>query len=173
MKSKAKNKIIKEILGTFTLVIAVIIIFRYDDIKGGFFPESLNLKQTSGIITTSETNYHVGVKGVAGHRFIIKYKYEANGKNLTSDKINFGKKSFRSKEKAEEVIKKYPIGKEVVVYYEIDNPSFAILEPKVNYNSEFLIVLAVLGSFILFLLVIIFQRFRKKRPQTKLIKSKK
>lgn len=173
MKSKVKDKAIKEIFGTFILIIAVIVLFRYEDIKGGFFPDSIHFEQTTGTVITSKMNYHVGVKGASGYRFIIEYEFKIHGIKHTSDKVNFGSKSFRRKKKAEKIIEKYPVGKEVVVYYETGNPDLAILEPQNNSNSEFFIVLAVLGSFILFLLAIVFQRYRKKRPQTKIIKSKK
>ena len=173
MKSNVKNKAIKEFVGTFLLVIAVIVLFRYEDIRGGFFAESIHLESTQGLIITSKVNFHAGMRGVSGYRFIIEYEFEVKGLKYFSDKVSFGNKHFRQKSKAKAITSKYPVGKIVTVYYETDNPELSILEPKDNSNTEFFIAILIFGGFIISLIAMVFIRSRKKTPRTSINKSKK
>tara|TARA_B100000767_G_C19519803_1_gene431955 strand:+ start:121 stop:645 length:525 start_codon:yes stop_codon:yes gene_type:complete len=162
MKKNIKNKAIRDISGTFLLVIAVVLLFRYEDIRGGFFPETINLESTKGIITTSKVSFHAGSRGVSGYRFIVEYEFKVKDRKYVSDKVSYGNKHFREKLKAEEITNRYPIGKKVTVYYENNNPELSILEPKENSNNELLIALTIFGSFIIFLIGVLLVRLRNK-----------
>ena len=59
--------------------------------------------------------------------YSITYKYNVNGKDFVSDVVSF---AHSSTETDSEYINRYPVGKNVIVYYSSDAPKFSILERK-------------------------------------------
>ena len=95
-----------------------------DEIKGIVLSDFINYKTTEGKITNSGTQLETGRYS---SRLIIdvRYAYEVNSIPYTSKLINFA----ADYHKIDYYLEKYPHGKKVLVHYEINNPSFAVLEP--------------------------------------------
>jgi hypothetical protein len=52
------------------------------------------------------------------------------------DRVAFSQGTLvNSKENAEKVVQKYPLGAEVKVFYNPSNPAYAVLEPGVGLNA--------------------------------------
>ncbi|NQY38401.1 MAG: DUF3592 domain-containing protein [Alteromonadaceae bacterium] len=168
-----KTKIAFEIVGTLILVVIAILLARYDDIKGGFFLESINFKTTQGRIISSDINYHIGANSAPGYRFKVKYEFKVEQKKYISNSVNFGSKVLKDKHRAEEVIRKYPVGKEVIVYYEKDNPGFSTLEPNKNDNNQFILTFTFFSLLILVVIAILYYRLRSPQKENKKIKIRK
>jgi hypothetical protein len=61
----------------------------------------------------------------------VQFKYSVEGVNYVSNNIFAGRGEYKSprRSSAQNIVKKYPEGKKVLVYYNPDNPSEAVLEP--------------------------------------------
>tara|TARA_B110000238_G_C16064060_1_gene411894 strand:- start:731 stop:1240 length:510 start_codon:yes stop_codon:yes gene_type:complete len=165
MNPKAKATF--EIVGTLILVIGAIFLTRYEDIKGGFFLDSINFETTQGKIITSNVNYHIGVNSAPGYRFRVEYEFEAEREKYTSDSVSFGSKILKDKHRAEEIIKKYPVGKEVTVYYEKNNPDFSTLEPTKNSNDDLILTFAIFVFLIFSVIAILYFRLKTNSNKNK------
>jgi hypothetical protein len=61
----------------------------------------------------------------------VRYTYQVIGSEFTGDKITFGfGKGYGSEAKAQQALANYPVGKQVTVYYDPENPASAVLERK-------------------------------------------
>ena len=79
-------------------------------------------KTTSGIITKSEIEI-VGRWGSAGYD--IQYEYVIDHRTYTGSQIDYSTKiDYTDK------LKKYPLGKQVTVYYDSEKPQYSALEKK-------------------------------------------
>ena len=67
------------------------------------------------------------------YRANIIYEYKTSGKEYSSSEINFWITSDLDEEKIRGVVAKYPVGKSVLVYYDPDNPTIAVLEPEPSW----------------------------------------
>lgn len=76
----------------------------------------------------------------------VKYQYSINGITYFSEKISMGKFSTSSRNQAQKIADKYPPGKEVVVYYNPDNPDEAVLEPD---ETIYVLIVFILGALVL------------------------
>jgi hypothetical protein len=120
----------------------LIILVRYHDVRGSFFPDSYQFKQVSGVIDESSNEY-----ASKGAGFNVRYKYEVSGQTYTSDRVGFSWKSSRDKEKIKALLDRFPIGKEVIVFYASNDPAFSVLEPNRNSKTEFVAVFCMLYAF--------------------------
>ena len=77
----------------------------------------------------SDTNRH-DQKRITTYAAAIRYAYEVDGKPYESDQIQLGGSSETSQpEEFEGMVKRYPEGKRVKVYYDPADPATATLEP--------------------------------------------
>lgn len=61
----------------------------------------------------------------------VEYSYEIAGASYHGKKISFGlAQGYNSAHKAQEIIARYPLSRQVIVYYDPANPSDAVLERK-------------------------------------------
>jgi hypothetical protein len=116
------------------LVLLVIGFVRRNDIKGTYFTDPAALSRTAGIITSSEVICR-NPKGGKVYEYSIRYKFRVNEKELESDRITFAPPVSNQRGFAEAYVSKYPVGKEITVFYEKDNPSFSVLEPEEKDES--------------------------------------
>jgi hypothetical protein len=87
---------------------------------------SLAWPTARGRILHSEATMRLG-KG-ARHHPDISYEYDVAGKRYTSSLIRFSGAHFRSNDGAQRVVERYPVGAEVPVRYDPENPALAVLE---------------------------------------------
>jgi hypothetical protein len=79
--------------------------------------------QTSGIITKSETEI-IGRWGSAVYD--IRYEYVVDNKTYISSQVDYSTKNTDYTEQ----LKKYPLGKQVSVYYDSMKPHYSTLEKR-------------------------------------------
>ncbi len=66
---------------------------------------------------------------------VVTYNYSVEGQNHTGSRISFGGHSYTRKDHVQEVVKKYPAGKQVRVYYDPDFPVQAVLERRAGFGN--------------------------------------
>jgi len=113
-----------------------------------------NWSKTTGVIVTSK-NHNQGAappKYNGYKRAEIEYQYYVNEKKYKNNKVKTGYLSFTPSKKGYRFIDTYPLNKEVVVYYDPNNPTQSAL---VNgYDSTFYIMF--IGSGLIFIIVGVF-----------------
>ena len=111
------------------------------EIKGS--RESRNWPRTQGTITYSgvlksthrDSNHRTQTTYIPK----VSYRYQVKGRKYTGDRIEFGVgESGGSMKSAQKVKDRYPSGKKVPVYYNPQDPKYAILEAGFTWRSVFL-----------------------------------
>lgn len=87
----------------------------------------------SGGRRRSSVTYHAGVVTA----------YEVHGTRYTTDKVSFGATDSSSRRRADEVVRRYPKGEEVKVFYHPARPGVAVLEPGVSAGVYIPLVIGV------------------------------
>jgi hypothetical protein len=84
---------------------------------------------TTGKIVKSRVEL-AGGRDMATVEARIMYEYQVGGRQYQCDQIHSGDKFFEmiSKEETYDLVDRYPVGREVTVYYNPDNPAEAALE---------------------------------------------
>ncbi len=84
---------------------------------------SSNIEEnTIGTIVHSESRIVLGK--VSAKIYFIKYKYSVNNREFIGDLVNY---NWPSKD-VDLILQKYPVGKDVTVFYDPSKPNFSILE---------------------------------------------
>jgi hypothetical protein len=65
----------------------------------------------------------------------VVYNYQVGGQNLTGDRRRFSEASTSSARRAQEIANRYPVGSQVTVYYDPDNPQVSVLETGVGIGG--------------------------------------
>jgi len=122
------------------LIICLLTIFSYRDyVKAVFLPVS-SYSHTVGTVIVSQLR-EVEARGYAKPVYYVVYEYEVNGRQYTSDKIDFKFIQTDGTESGEEaVLATYPVDKHVVVYYQRSHPEFAVLQPDVPIPTKIFII---------------------------------
>lgn len=104
----------------------------------------------TGVVTVSELGKHVGHDrdDTTTYRADISYDYVVNDRSYRNGVVNFGSLQTSDPSTARRVLKRYPVGLQVPVYYNPAEPQDAVLEPGLDGGSWFL---PIFGS--VFLLV--------------------
>lgn len=89
-----------------------------------------NWSSTSGTVLMSSVQLSRSSTGGSSIYPVIVYQYEVNGKTYQSQSIRAGDKYLKVNVswQAQETVDKYPIGKQVTVYYDPNNPAECALE---------------------------------------------
>lgn len=92
--------------------------------------ESQNWASTTGTIMMSSVQSRRSGTGGYSTIPVIVYQFEVNGKTIQSQNIRAGDKYLKVNVswQAQETVDKYPIGKQVTVYYDPNNPAECALE---------------------------------------------
>ncbi len=91
--------------------------------------ESKKWPQSEGVVTSSEIIKSSDSDGTS-YRAKITYNYQVDDKTYSSNKISFGEYSSPNKNKAQDIIDKFPVGN-VTVFYDPEDPARSVLEPGV------------------------------------------
>jgi hypothetical protein len=80
----------------------------------------------------------------------IQYSYQVDGRDYTASRVDyFEDDDFENEDKAIGVTEKYPVGKEVNVSYDPQDPASAVLEPGITgSNATWSWVMIGLGGFL-------------------------
>ncbi len=72
---------------------------------------------------------------------VVEYTYEVGGQSYTSRAVRFGfNPTFNNEAKAQAALAPYPVGGQVTVYYNPDNPAEAVLERSAGGSNVGLIL---------------------------------
>lgn len=111
----------------FVAVGTVFVILSLWDLFDAFACRSW--KTADGVIVVSDLERSADSDGVS-YRAEISYRYRVNGEELVASRARFGDRMNTSWSKpAVRLVTKYPVGKEVTVLYNPENPNEAVLEP--------------------------------------------
>lgn len=83
---------------------------------------------TEGSVIVSELERRRKKKSTTYEAAVV-FKYEVAGEELEGDKIWFGQYSSSNRSEMQALLRQYPVGKKVTVYYSPDEPSAAVLQP--------------------------------------------
>lgn len=78
----------------------------------------------------------------------IKYSYKVLGQSYENNQFSFGSEGtgYDTRKKAEGILAKYPIGNQVTIYYDPNNPQQAVLERKYDSTGAILaVIVGILG----------------------------
>ena len=96
---------------------------------------------TQGEVIESKLEHHRGSSGKKGRRgptysVHVVYRYSLDGADLESDRVWFGG-DYSTSDRAgmQAVVREYPVGSRVTVYYAPDNPGLAVLKPGAFVSS--------------------------------------
>lgn len=134
----------------FGIIGTVMLIKYFRDKKKA--EESQNWSSTPGIITESyvrkEENRDSDGYPTTSYYPEVRYAYEFLGTKYTGDKIAFGESVGGSLKKAQDALAQYPVGKNMAVYYDPNNPEDAVLERRVSGKMMLIIgIIFLLVSF--------------------------
>lgn len=92
---------------------------------------------TNGTVTSSE------VAGAMKYYPSVSYTYIVDSTVYNSNRISNMNFNTKNRSVAEEVLKKYPLGSEIKVYYNSADPSKALLEPGINTVNILLLAFGI------------------------------
>lgn len=77
----------------------------------------------------------------------VVYNYQVGGQALVGDRRRFSDSSSNNARRAQEAINRYPMGTQVTVYYDPNNPEICVLEPGASVGGfiALVITLGLLG----------------------------
>jgi hypothetical protein len=105
------------------------VLSNWHDIKGSYLSDLASFSSAEGRIVSSST-YTSKQKRTTYYHYSIEYEFAVDGKSYRSDEITFDNNYSINQEFAQIYINKYPVGKNVTVYYDPHDPSFSVLEPE-------------------------------------------
>jgi len=118
-----------------------------------------------GTVTISEVTRNSSADGGVSYSPEVTYEYTASNQHYESYTIKFGENSYSSRRKAEGITSGYPVGKEVTVYYDPQDPGRSVLEPGVSGGSYIVLGIGVLFALIGLVTVPLVIIFRTQRAE--------
>jgi Protein of unknown function (DUF3592) len=141
------------VLGLFVLILSgALVVFdgyvgwvAYRQIRAQNYPT------TAGVVTHSAVEGHGGRH--SNYRPNVQYKYAVAGVTYSCNRYRFGD-VYAFEGKAHQIVGEHPVGTQVRVYYNPDDPADALLQPGVDGGDLFLatfllpfnLLLLVIGS---------------------------
>jgi hypothetical protein len=78
----------------------------------------------------------------------ISYTYQVSGAEFTSKRMTYaGTKSYSKRENAEEAVALYPIGTQLMVYYDTKNPKEAVVD-RTAKRSNMMLIFGIMFIFV-------------------------
>ncbi len=147
VNAKSNAMIMLVILLIFGLVLGGVGVYRY---KLG--QKSADWPSVKGKITYSHAQPR---KAKTGHEYMptVKYNYIVNGTSYTGTRITSSDEYQKTLTGAEDILRDYPVGKDVSVYYDSSNPRVSLLETGIKRNVYVLLLGAAACFFFSFSIV--------------------
>ena len=109
-----------------------------------------NWPQTEGIIQSAKMTHRSNKHEIYGVK--ISYQYKVANISYSSERVSFGELETAEQSHAQAILDRYPIGKQVMVFYSTANPASAVLETGIHgqtwvtlsVSALFLIIVTVL-----------------------------
>jgi hypothetical protein len=135
MASRPGSPIAQGIVAVACLAVGMVLTFMYGLPMYRRAEASLNWPTTSGTVETSEVTSSF-TKGKTKYSPSVSYSYDVNGMRQTSNSIwASGGDSSTVKSVHQAVVDKYPVGSTVKVFYDPEDPAYAILEPGITSTN--------------------------------------
>jgi len=118
--------------------------------------DSKSWPTTVATVQESTVKTNVDEEGGSTYYAQVLYDFEVNRFAYSGDQVAFGDFSSNDSERVKEIVKRYPEGNEVVVYYQPDNPDLSVLEPGLTARAwvipSFGFVFLIVGIFMAIML---------------------
>ena len=103
--------------------------------------ETLSWKETEGVVNESRV-LHLGVRRYVAS---VEYRYVVDGEMMQGTVVESGPDipTYSSAAPPRRVVARYPVGKKVIVYFDPQDPSKAILEPGLSRGSLLIFILGM------------------------------
>lgn len=104
-----------------------------------------------GTVTSAETRiarHPAGDRARSSTKAVVVYSYSVEGIKYSSDRISFVQDGAGSGHEAHQIVRRYPFGKKVKVYFNPDDPRVSVLEPGMSLSS-----FMPLGAGVVFIIV--------------------
>jgi len=137
-KGKGKNSYVNPLV---IVLFAGIVIGFYGVYKVYKGYESQNWPTTEGKIIVSRIS---GAKRTIGRRVFIKYEYFVKGNRYVSSRISYTL-IIGDYSSSLEILREYPEGSKVTVYYNPDNSMDAVLKTEISGQISWIFILSVLA----------------------------
>jgi len=99
---------------------------------------------TEGVVISSEVTQSTDDEGSESYYPTVSYTYTINEIVHINNTIKFSDTSYNDLRKAQAVTGNYSVGKNIVVYYDPENPENAVLEPGASGGSYIVLTFGVL-----------------------------
>ncbi|HOV91443.1 MAG TPA: DUF3592 domain-containing protein [Syntrophorhabdaceae bacterium] len=130
-RAKGRNWMLLFVLGGLVVLVYGISLI-YEAISSYTWPVC------KGKIITSEVSLRKNIKGGSIDKTYtahVIYEYNVNDILFTNDRIFWGQYNSGIKSLMQNIVDKYPVGKEVSVYYDPRKPKNAVLERNINWAT--------------------------------------
>ena len=152
-KNKQKqNKMIRYIIvgfgGCFLLPGLLIMIVGIKGMYKGLI--SQNWKKCNAIVQSSEiiNRETKNEEDDVTFKPYITYKYTIDENDFIGDILKFGKIETGNNSRENYYLKKYPVDKCIIIYYNSSNPSESVIEPGLSGDSYFLPIFGLIFSIV-------------------------
>ncbi len=112
--------------------------------------ESTTWPVVDGTIQNSAVEYHSGSEGGGTYHAEVLYQFTIDGQTRSGNKVAFGDYGSSNPSHAQNIVNRYPKGKQVSVRYRPGDPETCILEPGLQGQAWFMpgfgLVFLVVGS---------------------------
>jgi hypothetical protein len=94
------------------------------------------------------------------YRALVTFEYEVDGRRYLSDTITFGDYSSSNRGLAERTAARYPIGADVQVFYDPDDPAVGVLERRAAFGTGLFFVVGIVFLLISTVFIMLRSSFR-------------
>lgn len=101
----------------------------WPEIRGTYWIDSTQWQTTTGTILDGRIYDRYISRVGTRYYYQIHYRYTVRDQAFESSQVTFTERGSVNPAFAEGYLSKYPVGKEIVVYYLPNDPAFAVLEP--------------------------------------------
>ena len=107
----------------------------------------------AGTVLLSSVEYETDSDGGGTYRAEVLYEFDVGGTTYSSNRIEFGTVQTNNPSGAQVTVNRYPVGEQVLVHYDPDDPFLAVLEPGIQAGVWFMpglgAIFAVVGALML------------------------
>ena len=109
-----------------------------------------NWPQTEGVIQSAELTHHSNKHEIYGEK--ISDTYQVANIAYSSERVSFGELETAEQAHAKAILDRFPVGKQVAVFYSTANPASAVLETGVHGQTW--VTLSVAALFLILVTVL-------------------
>ena len=125
--------------------------------------ESTDWPQTDGSVAASgvdmKSDATDGRTRALRYSPAVSYGYDVDGRTYFSDRLGFTRVWTGEESDAQAIVRRYPVGQAVTVYYDPDDPLRAVLTPGVSLNSTLGLLFGLGWIAIMTVAMYVFNRF--------------